>query len=119
MVSQTGLHERKSPVKVNVLIQYEVVQHSPLDIEDLSAHVDELMDQLVDVDEVEDATISADLEKGLVEFSAKVVDAEDQLDAARTALAVMRGAILAARGLPRWTPGRGAITASTEELVSA
>jgi hypothetical protein len=113
------MHERKKPVKVSVLIEYQVIQHTPLDSESFSAHLDNLMDQLVDADGVEDSTVSADLEKGLVEFSTKVTDAEDQLDAARTALFVMREALLAVRGLPRWTPGRGAITASTEELVEA
>jgi|SRR5918992_398196 hypothetical protein len=113
------MYERKSAVKVNVLIEYQVIQHGPLDLEGFGAHLDDLMDHLVDADGVEDSTVSANLEKGLVEFSTKVVDAEDQLDAARRALMVMRAAILAAKGLPRWTPGRGAITASTEELIEA
>ena len=71
------------------------------DQDQLAAHLGDVLDSLMDMDGVLDPDVSATLSEGHVEITF-ILEAEDELTAAKEGTAAVRTAVLAAGGYQSW-----------------
>jgi hypothetical protein len=88
-------------MKVKLSIEFTVVGEADQPVPHLEDHLDDVQDELMVLDGIEDAVISATLSKGDVEVSL-IAEGEDELDAYSKAIAGVRTAIHAAGGFTHW-----------------
>lgn len=85
-------------MKTRVVVAYELMSSgSVLDSDELSEHLDAVLDALMDVPGIVDPELNAALAVGSVEI-VLVLEAEDELIAAQSAIAAVRSAIGVAGG---------------------
>lgn len=83
------------------------------DPDELSEHLGDVLDALMDTEGVSDPDVNATLSEGHVEIFV-VVHAEDELAAAEAGVVAVRSAIHRAGGATRWAPADGHMQATTE-----
>lgn len=89
-------------MKVKISVDFTVVKDDGRpDPSVLETHLDDVQDELMTLEGIEDAVVSATLSTGAVEIGL-VAEGEDQLDASSKALVAVRTAIHAAGGYTHW-----------------
>lgn len=103
-------------MKVRVGVAFDVRDSGKIpDPDGLAAHLDEVMDALMDLDNVVDPDVQATLSEGHVEITL-ILEAEDELTAAQTGAAAVRAAINKAGGYQSWGLSDGNTHVSVEKL---
>ena len=89
-------------MKVRVGVAFDVLDAGRVPVEDeLANHLADVLEALLDLDGVIDPDVSATLSEGHVEISV-VLEAEDELSAAKEGTAAVRTAVNAAGGYQGW-----------------
>lgn len=89
-------------IKVQVQVTFDVLaaEGAP-DQDQLADHLGDVLDALMDIEGVLDPDVSSTLSEGHVEITL-VLEAEDELAAAKEGTAAVRTAVLAAGGYQSW-----------------
>lgn len=108
-------------MSVRIGITYGVREKGQLpNPDELANHLSEVLDGLMEIDGIIDPDINATLSEGRVEIVV-IINTNDELSAAETAIVAVRTAIHAAGGATKWAPAEGQthVTAERYELTPA
>ncbi len=103
-------------MKFRVGVAFDVLEAGRVpDPEELATHLGDVLDALLDLDGVIDPDVSATLSEGHVEITL-VLDADEELSAAKEGTAVVRTAVNTAGGYQSWGVADGNTRVSIEKL---